>query len=293
MSQKNDQKLSPVGAHLSIKGGFSELKSKMKNINATSCAFFLKTNRKFEGKPLDKKDAEKFKEIFKETTDNISINNLIPHASYLINLANATEKREKHLNCFFDELERCQALGIKFINIHPGSDTSKLGKIKACKLVSDAINDAHLKYKEVTILLENMAGQGNTLCSNFQEIKLIIDNINDKDRIGVCIDTAHLHGAGFDLRKKESYEKIFFDFDKIIGLNYLKAFHLNDSKIKIGEKKDRHEQIGIGTIGMNAFRFIMQDERFVNIPKILETPDENMYQREIEVLRRLEAENKK
>lgn len=226
--------------------------------------------------------------IFKRNRKDINI--LVPHASYLINMANATEKRESHLLCFFDELKRCKLLGIKYLNIHPGSDISKVGIEKASQLIADAINEGHKRNTSVTILLENMAGQGRVLCSRFEEIKKIIDKVKDKERIGVCIDTAHLFGAGHDIRTKEKYENVINQIDQIIGLQYVKAMHLNDSLVDLNSKKDRHAQIGCGRIGKDAFKFIMRDKRFVDIPKILETPDETKYAQEIAMLKKYAKE---
>lgn len=376
----NDKKPPLIGAHLSITGGFHKLSERMDEIGATCCAFFLKNQRRFSGKPIDTKDIEifrlqyfndidppgcenipaskiKFNEennlriarepdielnqnntqvneqksngyqkanepdeknlrskkvkseqdnskkeeiIENKTTSHVkppistnkqkNIDILVPHASYLINMANATDKRESHLSCFFDELERCKLLGIKYLNIHPGSDTSNLGIEKASQLIADAINEGHKKNETITILLENMAGQGKVLCSRFEEIKKIIDKVDDKERIGICIDTAHLFGAGHDIRTKEEYEKVITQIDETIGLQYVKAMHLNDSLVELNSKKDRHARIGCGHIGKDAFRFIMRDNRFAHIPKILETPDETKYAQEIALLKKFANE---
>ncbi|KRH95221.1 Major apurinic/apyrimidinic endonuclease/3'-repair diesterase AM153 [Pseudoloma neurophilia] len=229
--------------------------------------------------------------VTNDWTGSQNIDILVPHASYLINMANATDTRESHLECFYDELKRCEQLGIRYLNIHPGSDTSKLGIKKATDLIAEAVNEGHKRNKTLTILLENMAGQGNVLCSKFDEIKMIIDKVVDKKRIGVCIDTAHLFGAGYDIRTKEKYDAVIEKIDQIIGLKYVKAMHLNDSMVEINTKKDRHEQIGKGYIGKDAFKFIMQDKRLVAIPKILETPDETKYKEEIALLKKFAEES--
>lgn len=276
MAEKNEIL---IGAHLSITGGMWKLQDRMDVLNATTCAFFLKNQRRFSSVPMDAKTIQKFKMHIRNSDV------LVPHGSYLINMATDCEDaKKKHFECLLDDVKRCAQLGVKLYNLHPGSDTNRIGK-KALKNVGYMINEINRREPNVIIVVENMAGQGRVLCSKFEEIRDLIELVQDKSKIGVCLDTAHLFGSGYDLRTLSSCEKVFCDFDRIVGFKYLKAMHLNDSKECLGSKKDRHESIGKGKIGLDAFRFIMQDERFSAVPKILETPDPDMYGSEIKMLR--------
>lgn len=268
-----------LGAHLSISKGIFTLQKSMKSINANTCAFFLKNQRTYTSPPIKEDDMKKFKLQVLEPEI------LLPHGSYLINLAN-TELYPKMYECLVDDLKRCELLNIKYYNIHPGSNTQK-DKPKSISNVIETINKVHQKYN-TTIVIENMAGQGNTLCSTFEEINEIIQNIYRKEQIGVCLDTCHLFGAGYDIRDEKSYMKTFDDFDRIVGFKYLKGVHLNDSKTKLNSKRDRHENLGKGYIGWNAFKMMMNDSRFDNVPMILETPNTELYGEEIRMLRSFE-----
>ncbi|ELQ76223.1 Major apurinic/apyrimidinic endonuclease/3'-repair diesterase APN1, partial [Trachipleistophora hominis] len=275
-----------IGAHLSIAGGIWKVQERMESLNATTCALFLKNQRRFAFTPLEPKSIQKFKKLVK----NADV--LVPHGSYLINMArNDKAERKKHFECFHDDVARCSSLGIKLYNVHPGSDVDNLGK-KALENVADAINEVNRMEPNVTIVIENMAGQGRVLCSKFEGIRDLIELVHDKNKIGVCLDTAHLFGSGYDLRTKEKCERTFGEFDRIVGMKYLKAMHLNDSKEDLGSKKDRHESIGKGKIGLEAFKFIMKDERFENVPKVLETPDISCYKEEIAMLRSFAEDDK-
>ncbi|ELA48400.1 apurinic endonuclease (APN1) [Vavraia culicis subsp. floridensis] len=275
-----------IGAHLSIAGGIWKIQERMEALNATTCALFLKNQRRFAFTPLEPKAIQKFKMLVK----NADL--LVPHGSYLINMARSCkEERKKHFECFRDDVARCSLLGIKMYNVHPGSDVDNLGK-KALANVAEAINEVNKIEPNVTIVIENMAGQGRVLCSNFGDIRDLIELVHEKSKIGVCLDTAHLFGSGYDLQTKEACEKTFGEFDRVVGLRYLKAMHLNDSKEELGSKKDRHESLGLGKIGIEAFKFIMKDKRFEDIPKVLETPDISLYKKEIAMLRGFAEENK-
>ncbi|KAM0676890.1 hypothetical protein BDAP_002481 [Binucleata daphniae] len=265
-----------IGAHLSISKGLHTIKHEMEEIDANTCAFFIRNPRGFKTKPLNEIEIKKW-QLFVKNTETF-----LPHAPYIINLANK-EQHEKHRDCLDDDLERCSILGIENYNIHPGSDVSNLGRVKAIELIANGINN--LKNKNVRVVIENTAGDGKKVGSTFEDLRDIIMNVCNKDRVGVCLDTCHLFGAGYDIRKYEQFDLVMKEFDRIVGLKYLKGMHLNDSKMELGSKKDRHECIGKGKIGLEPFKYIMQSEMFDNIPLILETPVSSEYKNEIKILR--------
>ncbi|ORD98427.1 END4 [Hepatospora eriocheir] len=267
-----------IGAHLSISDGIYKLENKMKLLGADTCAMFLKSKLRHHSSPFDKKDVKLFRSIVK----NPEL--LLPHCPYIINLLN--NKNGASFDNLVDNMYRCKQLGIQYLNLHPGSDTQKLGS-EVYKILGDLINKAHKKVDDVVICLENMAGQGRVICVEFEDYPKIFEHVKDKSRIGVVLDTAHLHGAGHDIRTEEKFKSVMKKFDEIVGMEYLKGMHLNDSKVKLGSKKDRHESLGAGTLGLEPFKFIMNSELFENIPMILETPDPNLYKSEIELLRSL------
>ncbi|KAH9386171.1 uncharacterized protein NEMAJ01_1067 [Nematocida major] len=267
-----------VGAHLSIQGGIELIFGRIKSLGARAAAMFLKPQRTFTVKPYAPETICAFK---RENTQEM----LLPHASYLINLAQPdAEKAKKSYGLFLDELTRCDQLEIPLCNIHPGSNVAKLPIKAACQLISENINRAHKETKSVTVVIENMAGQGNTVGSKFKELRMIIDGVENKERIGVCLDTCHLFGAGYDIRTKKSFQKVMDEFNEVVGLEYLKGVHINDSKEALGSKKDRHASIGKGLIGLEAFVYIMNSPLFNGIPMILETPDPEKYKEEITLL---------
>lgn len=273
-----------IGPHLSIAKGLHTIQKQMKYLKCETCAIFLKNQKRYESPAL----TEEAIESFKKEVENPLI--LLPHGSYLINLANP-EKIQKNMDCFVDELKRCHSLGIKLYNLHPGSDVTNIGVEKATKLVGDNINDAMKIVPGVVILIENMAGQGNVLGKTFEELRMIIDNVTDKERIGVTLDTCHLFASGYDIRTEESFERVMKEFDEKVGLKYLKAMHLNDSLHELGTRKDRHQGIGKGKIGIDAFKYIMNSKYFEDIPMVLETPDPDQYIHEIELLKSFTTAN--
>lgn len=266
-----------IGAHLSISKGIHTIQQQMESLGAKTCAIFLKNQRRYSSVPMKKEAIEAFRKHV------LCPELLVPHASYLINFGNP-DLQEKSMGCLVDDLERCNLLGIKLYNMHPGSDKQN-DRAKCLKSISKGINDALDRVPNVVILLENMAGQGNVVGSTFEELKAIIDGVDDKGRIGVCLDTCHLFGAGFDIRTSEKFTNVMRRFDAIVGLGYLRAMHINDSKEPLGSKKDRHESIGKGLIGEDAFKFIMNSEMFDGIPLILETPNPEKYKDEVALLR--------
>lgn len=269
-----------VGAHLSIADGLDKIYGKTKAIGGRAVALFLKNQRTLRSKPLDEKVAARFVENMAEIRPYI-----LPHASYLINLANPDgAKGAMSMENLLEELRRCEALKISGCNLHPGSNVGKLPVRKACELIAARINAVLSKTRTAAIIIENMAGQGNVIGSAFSELRMILDGVEDKSRVGVCLDTCHLFGAGYDIRTAESFEKVMVQFDAEVGMKYLRGMHLNDSKMPFGSRKDRHESIGAGLIGMEAFRYIMNSPRFDNIPMVLETPNPSNYAREIRLL---------
>jgi deoxyribonuclease-4 len=210
---------------------------------------------------------------------------VLPHDSYLINLCNADpEKREKSINSFVHELERCKQLGLTLLNFHPGSHLKKMSEEEALDLVADAINISLDRVEGVTAVIENTSGQGTNLGYTFEHLAHIIDRVEDKSRVGVCLDTCHAFTAGYDLRTRETYDKTMNAFDEIVGFNYLRGMHINDSKPALGSRVDRHHSLGLGQIGLDCFRFIMNDPRIDEIPMCLETIDSEIWAQEIALL---------
>ena len=272
-----------VGAHVSATGGVSKAPINAHEINAKAFALFVKNQRRWDANPLEKEEIEKFKEEIKKYDYNLEY--ILPHAGYLINLGNPeTEKREKSYNAFIDEVNRCEELGILYINVHPGSHLKEISEDECIDLIADSINIVHSKTKYASVIIENTAGQGSNIGYKFEHLRDIIKKVKDKSRIGVCIDTCHSFAAGYDLRTKETYEKTMSDFGEIVGFNYLKGIHLNDSMYDLGLKKDRHENLLKGKLGEECFRLIMNDDRLDNMPIILETIDETLWAKEIEYL---------
>jgi AP endonuclease-1 len=272
-----------IGAHVSAAGGVDNAVVNATRIKANSFALFLKNQRQWNIPTLEQSTIDKFRKLCVE--HGFEGKHILPHGSYLVNLGNSDkEKREKGLNLLIEDLERCEKLGISLYTFHPGSTNGECSVEESIRHISDSINIAHDKTNQVIITIENMAGQGNVVGSKFEELGKIIELVKNKDRIGVCFDTCHAFAAGYDLRTKESFNKVFDKFDEVIGLKYLKGIHLNDSKGDLGDCKDRHECLGKGKIGMDCFKILVNDKRFHNIPIILETPVENIYEDEIKSL---------
>lgn len=259
-----------LGAHTSTSGGVSKAIDRAEKLNFTAIQIFTKNNNRWFSKELEEKEIE----LFKSKMSNSSIKFIVSHDSYLINLcASNLEILEKSRNAFADELQRCEVLEIPYLNFHPGSHTGR-GEEDGLKVIAESLNIAHEKTIDfkVSSMLEITAGQGTTLGYKFEQINKIIEQVVEKERMSVCIDTAHMFAAGYDFRNEESYNSTMKQFDDIIGLDKLKCFHINDSKKELGSRVDRHDHIGNGYIGLEGFRNIMNDERLVDIPKILETP---------------------
>lgn len=272
-----------VGAHTSTSGGIYNAVVNAQAIGAKAFAMFTKNQRRWEAKPLQSKDIDKFKELLNES--KISPRHVLPHDSYLINLGHPdSDKRNKSLNAFLDEVQRCELLGLDRLNFHPGSHLKQISEDECLKLIAQGMNKTLDKTKGVTLVLENTAGQGSNLGYRFEHLARIIELIEDKSRVGVCIDTCHMFTAGYDIRTREAYDVSMAQFENIVGFKYLRGMHLNDSKPDLGSHVDRHDSIGKGKIGLDAFRFIMNDERMDDIPLILETIDESLWPQEIKLL---------
>ena len=272
-----------VGAHVSASGGVFNAVANAVAIGAKAFALFTKNQRQWSGKELDSETIDKFKKALEAS--GILARHILPHDSYLINLGHPEdEQREKSMDAFLDEVQRCEQLGLDRLNFHPGSHLKKISEDECLAKISEAMNITLAKTKGVSLVIENTAGQGSNLGWKFEHIAQIIDKVEDKSRVGVCIDTCHMFSAGYDIRTREAYEKSWSEFDKIIGFKYLMGMHINDSKAKFGSHVDRHHSLGKGEIGLDAFKFIMNDERMNDIPLILETIDESIWKDEIELL---------
>lgn len=276
-----------IGAHISAGGGVENAPLNAKEIGGDAFAFFTKNQRQWKSSPLSEKSIKLFKESCKKL--NFDPNFILPHDTYLINMGSPdSEIRRKSEEAFLDELKRCEQLGLKMLNFHPGSHRGEMSEEKCLDLIAESVNRCLKKTKDVVAVIENTAGQGGSVGKNFEQIKYLIEKVDDKKRVGVCLDTCHLFAAGYDLRTKKEYEKTIERFDRVIGLSYLKGWHLNDAKSELGSSVDRHESLGKGNIGIDVFKFIVQDKRFEDIPLILETPDSDLWKEEIELLRSFE-----
>ena len=276
-----------IGAHVSAAGGVENAVTNAAAIDASGFALFTKNQRQWKAKPLSEKNIQKFNDYMHY--HGFSADAVLPHDSYLINLGHPEiEKRGKSLDAFIDEAKRVEALNLKYLNFHPGSHLKKISEEECLELISDNVNKAIKETDSCIFVIETTAGQGSNLGYRFEHLAFIIDRIEDKERIGVCIDTAHIFAAGYDIRTKEAYEKTMKEFDEIIGFKYLKGMHINDSKAKFASRVDRHHSLGKGEIGIDAFRFIMQDKRIDNIPLILETIEPEIWAEEIKLLKSFE-----
>lgn len=268
---------------MSSSGGVENAPKNAWAIGAKAFALFTKNQRQWVSAPLSEASIAAFKKNCAEmgfTSDQI-----LPHDSYLINLGHPSEEGiEKSRASFLDEMRRCEQLGLTMLNFHPGSSLKEISTEECLARIAESINITLNKTQGVCAVIENTAGQGSNVGNTFEELAYIIDRVEDKSRVGVCIDTCHAMAAGYDMRGEEGVANTLSRFDEIVGLSYLRAMHLNDSKKGVGSHVDRHESIGLGEIGENAFRALMKDERLDGIPMILETPDESKWAEEISAL---------
>lgn len=271
-----------IGAHVSASGGVENAPLNAVSIGATAFALFTKNQRQWNAAPLSAKSIKDFKTNCEQ--NGLSADFILPHDSYLINLGHPEmEGLEKSREAFLDEMQRCEQLGLKLLNFHPGSHLSKISEEESLTRIAESINIVLEKTKGVTAVLENTAGQGTNLGFRFEHLAYIIDKVEDKSRVGVCLDTCHTFTAGYDFLTE--YDQVFGDFESIVGFNYLRGIHLNDSKKPLGSRVDRHDSIGKGLLNLDFFKKFMNDSRFDNMPIILETPDETIWSEEICLLR--------
>jgi deoxyribonuclease IV len=275
-----------IGAHVSTGGGVDNAPLNARAIGATAFALFTKNQRQWNAKPLDPRIIEAFQRNCKEAGYDPKV--ILPHDSYLINLGHPeTEALEKSRNAFLDEFRRCEQLGLLYLNFHPGSHLGKISESQSMTLIAESINLTIAQTQTVAAVIENTAGQGSNVGYRFEHLAEIIDQVHDKSRVGVCLDTCHTYASGYDIKTEQGYADTVDRFDRIVGLSYLRGIHLNDSKKDSGSRVDRHASLGKGTLGLDPFRWIMQDDRMNNIPIILETPDETLWPEEIALLKKL------
>lgn len=277
------------GAHVSASGGVERALYNAKSIGATALALFTKNQRQWHAPELTQNQIDIFKSAMQEC--GYKPFQILPHDSYLINLGHPTkEGLEKSRQSFFGEMERCQKLGLDRLNFHPGSHLREISEEASLELIAESINMALERTQGVTAVIENTAGQGSNLGYRFEHLRFIIDRIEDKSRVGVCLDTCHSFAAGYDLSSEMACDITFSEFDSIVGFDYLRGMHLNDAMKPLGSRVDRHTPLGEGHIGWACFRYIARDSRFDNIPLVLETPDESLWPIEIETLKRFAEE---
>jgi deoxyribonuclease-4 len=272
-----------IGAHVSASGGVENAPLNASEIGATAFALFTKNQRQWVAPALTPKSIQAFKDNcakFGYLPDYI-----LPHDSYLINLGHPEEEGlEKSRAAFLDEMQRCEQLGLKLLNFHPGSHLNKISLQDCLTRIAESINIALSKTQGVVAVIENTAGQGSNVGFSFQHLADIIAQVEDKTRVGVCIDTCHSFTAGYNLKDPVGYEQTWKEFEDIVGFGYLRGIHLNDSKKELATRVDRHDSVGKGYLGIDFFKRFMADKRFDNIPIILETPDETLWKEEIAVL---------
>ncbi|GAB7087299.1 deoxyribonuclease IV [Marinifilum fragile] len=272
-----------IGAHVSTAGGVENAPINANKIGAKAFALFTKNQRQWNAKPLTEKNIQEFKANCEKY--GFGPEQILPHDSYLINLGHPDPAAlEKSRAAFLDEMQRCEQLGLNRLNFHPGSHLKKVSVEQCLATIAESINISLNHTKGVCAVIENTAGQGSNLGFTFEQIAEIIHQVEDKERVGVCIDTCHAFTAGYDISSAEGFQKVFDDFERIIGFNYLKGMHLNDSKKELATRVDRHEVIGKGFIGLEAFKCLMNDSRFDEIPMVLETPDSDNWAEEIKLL---------
>lgn len=269
-----------IGAHVSAGSGVAQTPLNAEAIGAKAFALFTRNPSRWTSKPISDKEAALFRERCSQL--GYAPEHILPHDSYLINLGSPDrEKLEKSREAFLDELRRCEQLGLTLLNFHPGSHLNIVDADTCIATIAESINMALDATAGVKAVIESTAGQGSNLGYSFEQIRAIIDKVEDKSRVGVCIDTCHTFAAGYDLATPEGYEATWQEFDRVVGLGYLCAMHINDSKKGKGSRVDRHAPIGEGTLGSAFFSMLVNDPRTDNIPLILETPDESLWPQEI------------
>lgn len=280
-----------IGAHVSAGGGVENAPLNAARIGAKAFALFTKNQRQWKARPLSRNSVKMFRENCE--LKGYGPGQILPHDSYLINLGHPDEEGlAKSRAAFLDECRRCEQLGLMYLNFHPGSHLRKISEGACLKRIAESINITLDKTQTVTAVIENTAGQGSNVGHRFEHLASIIDRVEDKTRVGVCLDTCHTFTAGYDLKTEEGYNTTLAAFDEVVGFKYLKGMHLNDSKKDHASRVDRHASLGQGLLGLDTFRFIMRDPRLDEIPLILETPDETLWAKEIAGLYELSGEKK-
>ena len=272
-----------VGAHISASGGVENAPLNAHGIGARAFAFFTKNQKQWVAPPLTHKSIDAFRKRCDEF--GFRPHQILPHDSYLINLGSPDPEglgRSRH--SFIDEMRRCEQLGLDRLNFHPGSHLGKITEEQCLDLIAESVNIALEKTNGVIAVIENTAGQGTNLGYRFEHLHHIIEKVDDKSRVGVCIDTCHAYTSGYDLSTAEGFTAVFEEFDRIVGFGYLKGMHLNESKKAFGSRVDRHDSLHKGELGDEVFSLIMNDSRFDDMPLILETPEETLWAEEIEFL---------
>jgi deoxyribonuclease IV len=279
-----------VGAHVSASGGVENAPINASLIGAKAFALFTKNQRQWFSNPLTLASIK----IFRQNCEKYDYQpfQILPHDSYLINLGHPEkEPLEKSRASFLDEMQRCEQLGLDRLNFHPGSHLKTISEEECLDRIAESINIVLDKTKGVTAVIENTAGQGTNMGHRFEHIRFMIDKVEDKSRVGVCIDTCHAFTSGYDIKSPEGFSETFAQFDKIVGFKYLKGMHINDSKKELATRIDRHDNIGKGFLGEDVFRMLMNDVRFDNMPLILETPEESLWEAEIKNLYSMEKKS--
>jgi len=277
-------KMKYIGAHVSAQGGVEFAPANANEIGATAFALFTKNQRQWFSKSLSEDNVK----LFRENCEKYGYlpHQILAHDSYLINLGNPDPSMlQKSRDAFLDEMQRCEQLRLDRLNFHPGAHLNLASEEESLGLIAESINRALDKTKGVIAVLENTAGQGTNLGHRFEHLRHIIDLVEDKNRVGVCIDTCHSYSAGYDIKQEEGFKRVFKEFDQIIGFSFLKGMHLNDTKKDFASRVDRHDNLGDGNLGLEVFSLIMNDSRFDGIPLILETPDETRWAAEIQLLK--------
>ena len=275
------------GAHVSASGGIENAVRNAQLIGANAFALFTKNQRQWSAPALTPEQIETFRRTMSEA--GFTAQQVLPHDSYLINLGHPDkEGLDKSRDAFFEEMERCELLGLDRLNFHPGSHLKRISEEGSLQLIAESINMALERTKGVTAVIENTAGQGSNLGYRFEHLAYIIERVEDKSRVGICIDTCHAFAAGYDLRNREACERTFEELDRVVGIGYLRGMHLNDAMRPLGSRIDRHTPLGEGEIGWECFKYIASDARFDNIPLILETPNEAIWAEEVAKLRNFE-----
>ena len=273
-----------IGAHVSAAGGVDQAVQRAVEIGANAFALFTKNQRQWSAKPLEDATIEAFRSACLK--HDFGPGQILPHDSYLINLGHPeAEGLAKSRAAFLDEMQRCEQLGIDLLNFHPGSHLRKISESDCLSRIAESINEALLHTRGVTAVIENTAGQGSNLGWRFEQLAEIIEQVDDKSRVGVCLETCHAFAAGYDLRTAAATTAMLDEFGSVVGIEHLRGMHLNDAKSELGSRVDRHHSLGQGNIGLACFTALVRDARTDNIPLVLETIEPAIWAEEIAWLR--------